>query len=700
MLGSGETVVADVPEPSLKPGHLLVRSRVSLISPGTERMLVEFGKANLLDKARQQPEKVRMVIDKARADGFFPTLDAVRNKLDKPLPLGYCNVGTVQAIDTNIDGLRVGDRIASNGNHAGVVRVPINLCARIPDSVSDETAAFTVLTAIGLHGIRLAKISLGESVVVTGLGLIGLLTVQVLRAHGCRVLALDFDSTRLRLAEQFGAEIVDLAKGECPLEAADRFSRARGVDAVLITATSKSSEPVRQAARMCRKRGRIVMIGVTGMELSRSDFFEKELSFQVSCSYGPGRYDPNYEEKGQDYPIGYVRWTEQRNFEAVLDLMASGAIDVDPLISHRFSIDSAESAYKVLGSNEPALGILINYPQQASNTDLNASIVDILSAVREAAKGFNVGVIGAGNYAGRILIPAFAKADACFQTLVGSGGVQAVHNGKKYGFLRAATDPEVVFSDTETTVVVIATQHDSHADLVVRALRAGKNVFVEKPLCLTLQELNDIKKALAANSSAVLMVGFNRRFAPLSKMVEALLESVNVPKSFVMTINAGALPGDHWTQDPDKGGGRIVGEGCHFIDLMRFFAKSPISDIVVSRMHDSSDPWPDKAVVCLEFEDGSHGVIQYLANGHAGFPKERLEVFCRGRVIQLDNFRRLKAWGWSRFRSKKMWRQDKGQEACVAAFAASVRGGLEPPIPHTEIFEVSEASIRAQEALF
>ena len=700
MLGSGGTIVADVPEPSLKPGHLLVRSHVSLVSPGTERMLVEFGKANLLDKARQQPEKVRMVIDKARVDGLFPTLEAVRNKLDKPLPLGYCNVGTVQAVDTNIDGLRVGDRLASNGNHAGVVRVPINLCARIPDSVSDETAAFTVLTAIGLHGIRLAKISLGESVVVTGLGLIGLLTVQVLRAHGCRVLALDFDSTRLRLAEQFGAEIVDLGKGECPIEAADRFARARGVDAVLITATSKSSEPVRQAARMCRKRGRIVMVGVTGMELSRTEFFEKELSFQVSCSYGPGRYDPNYEEKGQDYPIGYVRWTEQRNFEAVLDLMASGAIDVDPLITHRFSIDSAESAYEILGSNEPTLGILISYPDFESTIGSNAAIVDVSSRVRGAPKGFNVSVIGAGNYAGRVLIPAFAKAGAHYQTLVGSGGVGAVHHGKKFGFLRAATDPEVVFSDDDTSVVVIATQHDSHADLVVRALHAGKDVFVEKPLCLTMLELDGIKEALAGNSSAILMVGFNRRFAPLSKMLEEMLETVQGPKSFVMTINAGAIPGDHWTQDPEKGGGRIVGEACHFIDLMRFLAKSPISDIVVSRMRDSSDPNPDKAVVCLEFEDGSHGVIQYLANGNAGFPKERLEVFCQGRVLQLDNFRRLKAWGWRGFRNKKMWRQDKGQVSCVAAFAASVRGGLEPPIPHAEILEVSEASIRAQEALF
>src|SRR5690554_2718335 len=458
-LGTGETVLADVPCPRLHDGTLLIATKCSLVSAGTERMLVDFGKANILDKALQQPDKVKMVLDKVRTDGLMPTLDAVRSKLDQPLALGYCNAGLV--LDSGAPGFEVGDRVVSNGNHAQVVRVPQNLCAKIPDNVDDESAAFTILAAIGLQGIRLVQPSLGECVVVTGLGLIGLVTVQLLKAHGCRVLGLDFDSRRCALAREFGAETVDLSKGEAPLEAAVRFSRGRGVDAVIITAATKSNEPVHQAAQMCRKRGRIVLVGVVGLELSRADFYEKELSFQVSCSYGPGRYDSEYEDKGKDYPVGFVRWTEQRNFEAVLDMMASGALDMKPLITHRYSLENAVEAYQTL-SDPSALGILLTYPEREGRPVDNRK-VPLNSPASYRDSDVVCGFLGAGNYASRVLIPSFKAGGAKLHTLGSSGGVSGVHHGKKHEFIYTVTDEAEIFKDTEVNTIVIATRHDLHA---------------------------------------------------------------------------------------------------------------------------------------------------------------------------------------------------------------------------------------------
>jgi predicted dehydrogenase/threonine dehydrogenase-like Zn-dependent dehydrogenase len=643
-----------------------------------------------LDKARQQPDKVRVVLDKLSTDGVGPTIRAVKAKLDQPLPLGYSNVGSVIEVGDGVSGFSIGDRVVSNGHHAEVVCVPSKLCARIPPSIENEAAAFTVLGAIALQGIRLLQPTLGENVVVTGLGLVGLLTVQILRANGCNVLGIDLDAERCRLAESFGAMGCCLSSSDDPLEAAKRLSSGRGVDGVIITASTKSNEPVHQAATMCRKRGRIVLVGVTGLELSRADFYEKELSFQVSCSYGPGRYDPNYEEKGQDYPFGFVRWTEQRNLEAVLGLMATGAIDVKPLISHRFSIDEAASAYEVLGRENP-LGILIQYPgleEHATKRSVPLAAAEPAHAVGEPV----VAMIGAGNYAGQVLIPAFKKAGAGLHTLVSSGGVNSVHQGKRHGFANAATDPTDAIADEQVSAIVVATRHDSHAEYVLQAIDSGKDVFVEKPLCLTLDELERIKAALSGNTSTRLMVGFNRRFSPLTRRMQEHLASSSSPKSFIMTVNAGSIPADHWTQDPAVGGGRIVGEGCHFIDLLRFLAGERISNWSVSQLRDSADRVPDKVSISLEFEDGSQGTIHYLANGHRSFPKERLEVFCSGKVLQLDNFRRLKGWGWKGFSGMRLWRQDKGQEACVAAFVDAIREGQASPIPLEEIIEVSRVS--------
>ena len=687
-------MLKDVPAPMVRAGHVLIASSSSLVSAGTERMLLEFGKANLLDKARQQPDKVRMVLDKVRTDGIGPTIRSVKAKLDQPLPLGYSNVGTVIEVGNGVSGFSVGDRVVSNGHHAEVVCVPANLCARIPSGVNDESATFTVLGAIALQGIRLLQPTIGENVVVTGLGLIGLLTVQLLRANGCNVLGIDPDAERCSLAASFGAATCCLSAGDDPLEAAGQLSAGRGVDGVIITASTKSNEPVHQAATMSRKRGRIVLVGVTGLELSRADFYEKELSFQVSCSYGPGRYDPAYEEKGQDYPFGFVRWTEQRNFEAVLGLMASGAIDVSKMISHRFPIDEAESAYVALSKENP-LGIVLDYPRKAEQSKDKTVILSSSSQSIDPTSPA-LAVIGAGNYAAQMLIPAFKASKARLVTLVSAGGVSSTHAGKKHGFEQASTDADGAIARDDVNTVAIATRHDSHASYVKRAIEAGKHVFVEKPLCLDLDELNNIANALEWSPEVILMVGFNRRFSPLIAKSRELLDTVSAPKSFIMTVNAGEILSSHWTQDPEVGGGRIVGEGCHFIDLLRFLAGSAISTVSVSRMRGSAGSPADKVSINLEFEDDSHGVIHYFANGHKSFPKERLEVFCAGRVLQLDNFRCLRGWGWKGFRQMRLRRQDKGHAACVAAFVESVRDGKPAPIPLTEILEVSRVSIEVQ----
>ncbi|MCP4408679.1 MAG: Gfo/Idh/MocA family oxidoreductase [Gammaproteobacteria bacterium] len=694
-LKSGETAITDVPCPAVQPGQLLIRTHKTLVSAGTERMLVDFGKAGWVNKARQQPDKVKQVLDKMKTDGVMPTVETVLNKLDQPLPLGYCNVGRVLEVGQGVTGFEVGDLVISNGKHAQVVSVPVNLCARVPEGISDETAAFTVLSAIALQGIRLVNPTLGETVVVTGLGLIGLVAVQLLIANGCRVLGLDFDKDRLAMARSFGAEALDLSSGADPVQAAERFSNGHGVDAVLITASTKSNAPVHQAANMCRKRGRIVLVGVTGLELSRADFYEKELSFQVSCSYGPGRYESDYEDKGLDYPIGFVRWTEQRNFEAILDLMAGGRLNVGQLISHRIPLDNVAEAYDLVSGSAPSLGIVLDYPDTEAVSDgtLRNPVVQLKASAPVAGKA-TLGFIGAGNYATGVLIPAFHATGARLKSVVSQNGLSGVHVGTKLGIEQTSTDVDAVMSDEDIDALVITTRHDSHADLVCSALAAGKHVFVEKPLALGHAELDAIENAYATareqGAPRQLMVGFNRRFSPLIKKADELLMGEAGPKSFVMTVNAGAIPVDHWTQDMDVGGGRIIGEACHFIDLIRFLAKSPITSHSAAFMDSSRG---DTAAITLGFEDGSIGTVHYLCNGDKAFPKERLEVFASGKILQLDNFRRLNGFGWPEFKTMKLTRQDKGQKACAAAFLSSVETGGEGAIGFAELMEISRVSV-------
>lgn len=703
-MSNGETTIVEAPAPKAQPGTLIIRSTHSLISAGTERMLVDFGKASMLDKARQQPEKVKMVLDKVRTEGLLTTIDAVKSKLDQPLPLGYCNAGVVLEVGAGVEGFAVGDRVISNGPHADLVRVPKHLCAKIPDGVDNESAAFTVLASIGLQGIRLAAPTLGESVVVVGLGLIGLATAQLLLANGCRVLGIDFDESKLALARRYGIQTCNPALGQDPVAVAAAFSLGNGVDAVIVTASTKSSDPISQAARMCRKRGRIVLVGVTGLELNRSEFYEKELSFQVSCSYGPGRYDSDYEQGGNDYPLGFVRWTEQRNFDAVLAMMAAGRLDVGSLISHRYAFDQAIDAYRTLSEDKSALGIVLQYPEVAES-DLRVKKVALKPSAGAnvvAAGGKAVlGVVGAGNYASRVLLPAFKKAGAQFGTIVTSGGVSGVHHGKKLGFDSASTELSDVMTAPDVNTVVIATRHDTHAKFVADALRGGKHVFVEKPLALTLEQLEGVDAAYtaaqAAGNARLLMVGFNRRFSPLVVTMKKALDAIRQPKVFVYTVNAGAIPANHWTQDMAVGGGRIIGEACHFIDLLRHLAGAPIVDASIRCIGGEGDVVSDKASIILTFADGSLGTIHYLANGGKAFPKERLEVFAGDGVMQLDNYRALRGFDAS-IKNVKLWRQDKGQDACAAAFLNAVGKGLPSPIPYGELLEVARVTIQLGQA--
>ena len=690
-LKSGITEVAKVPVPRNKSGSLLIKSSQTLISSGTERMLLDFSKAGWIQKARQQPEKVKMVLNKMKTDGLKPTLDAVFNKLDQPLPLGYCNVGVIDEVGDGVSEFKTGDRVISNGKHSEVITVPFNLCAKVPDTVSDEEAAFTVLGAIALQGIRLVKPTLGETIVVTGLGLVGLMTVQLLRANGCRVLGIDFDKEKLQMAKDFGAEVVDLSTGQDPLKISNLYSRGRGVDAVIITAATKSSEPIHQEAHMCRKRGRIVLVGVTGLELSRDDFFKKELTFQVSASYGPGRYDPNYEEKGQDYPVGFVRWTEQRNFEAVLDMMAAGSLDVKPLISHRFPIDDAENAYELISGDSPSLGILLEYPGLKITKESRVVNFKSYPSIPDFTKESGISFIGSGNYATSSLIPAFKKSGAKLINVASANGVSGMHAGRKFGFDKTTTDNDSIFNDPNTDAIVITTRHNSHADFVIKAIVSGKHVFVEKPICLKLEELNEIEAVYdRSKSKPIIMVGFNRRFSPQILKIRKLLLGTSSPKSFIFNINAGHIDEEHWTQDNDIGGGRVVGEACHFIDLLRFLADSPILDWNQNSMNSNSK---DTLSIGLKFEDGSIGTINYFANGPKSLPKERLEIFSQGRALQLDNFRKLKGFSWPGFTKMNLWKQEKGQNECASAFLNAIKGKTTSPIPIEEIFEIAKVSI-------
>lgn len=698
---NGRTALREVPAPRPPPGMVLVRTAASVVSPGTERSMAAFAGKSLLGKARARPDLVRQTLDKARREGVLSTIEAVQNRLDQPLPLGYASAGTVVETGEGVAGLAVGGRVACAGAgyavHAEYAVVPRNLLASVPENVDLESAAFTTLGAIALHGFRLGRPQVGERVAVIGLGLLGQLATGVALAAGCEVFGVDLDEGRIEAARRQGAQAVARTEAEA---AAAAFTRGMGFDLVLICAHAAGNDPLDLAAAVARDRARLVALGVVGLEVPRRPFFEKELRLVVSRSYGPGRYDPAYEEGGHDYPPGYVRWTEGRNLQAFLDLLAAGRLDVRPLITHRFPLARADEAYELIGGEAAAsaLGVVITYPEAPAALPSTAVTLD--SSRTAPAGALRLGALGAGAFAAGVLFPALRGLPGIERVgLAAATGLKAAHVGRRFGFRYACTDERRILDDPQINTVAVLTRHGLHAAQTLAALRAGKHVFCEKPLALREQDLRAIAAALQ-QAPGLLCVGFNRRFAPMARRLRRFLEPAGEPLVLHVRVNAGLLPPGHWHYDAEQGGGRIVSEVCHFIDLLTYLAGAlPVR--VHTRAAAGGGRYRDEnVVVALEFADGSLGTVAYLAAGDRALPKERIEVFGGGRAAVLDDFRRLElASGGRRQVTRALLRQDKGHRALWQAFAAAVAAGGPPPIPLEELMAVSLATLAARDSL-
>ncbi|MGA9965730.1 MAG: bi-domain-containing oxidoreductase [Terriglobales bacterium] len=706
--GTGEIAVLDVPAPKLLPGCVLVRMTASLVSAGTERASCEFAGKNLLQKARARPDLVREVISKVRRDGLFSAVAAVRSRLDLPNALGYSSSGTVIGIGQGVTDLNVGDRVACAGAsyavHAEFACIPRLLAARIhPNSpVSFEEAAFGTLGAVALHGVRTADAELGDVVAVIGLGLLGQLTVQILKAAGCRVLGMDIAPERTELALHLGADDVCISRDGLR-DLCLQHSNGHGADAVLITAETPSSEPVDVAGEVARDRAVVVAVGTVGMDIQRKLYFEKELDFRISRSYGPGRYDSAYEQKGRDYPIGYVRWTETRNMEAFLQLLSDGKLDVQSLITHRFPIERAQGAYELITGRmgQPFMGVLITYPEQAEPSHEIQLVGKGTAATLGRETSMGIGVLGAGSFAMDTLLPALKQLDRV--GLVGvcaANGSHARHAAAKFGFQYCTTDEQRIVDDPDIDTVVIATRHHLHATQVLAALSAGKHVFCEKPLCLSEIDLAEIVRAYASSArDRLVMVGFNRRFAPMAIKMRAFIKQVQEPMALHYRVNAGFIARDHWVNDPEQGGGRLLGEVCHFVDFLIFMAGALPIEVHTRSVTSLEQYSDDNVVISLRFANGSQGTISYLANGDRAYSKERLEIFGGGAVAVLEDFRRLELVRHGREKTfRSPFRQDKGHRGELQAFAAAVCGRGEPPIPFDEIVSTTLATLRAAES--
>ena len=684
---TGETSLEEVPVPEVKRGHLLIRSTKSLVSLGTERMLIEFGKSSLISKARQQPEKVAQVLDKIKTDGLLPTLEVVFNKLGEPLPLGYCNVGVVEELGKGVSGFKVGDRVASNGPHAEWVCVPENLAALIPNNVSNEEASFTVIGSIGLQGIRLCNPTFGETIVVTGLGLIGLLTAQMLVANGCNVIGIDLDAEKCRLAREFGVKTLNQREGVDVVKSIMDLTNNVGADGVIITASAKGNTIIKEAAQMSRKRGRIILVGVTGLDISRADFYEKELSFQVSCSYGPGRYDADYESKGIDYPLAFVRWTEQRNFSAILEALSTGKLRVKSLITEKIALEDYQKIYGEIGQSK-SIATILDYGEY--NEATCTRVVEVLKRSFISSKGV-IGIIGAGNFTKMTMLPSLRKAGAEIKTIASAGGLSGTTLAKKFAISRSTTSTKEIFEDADISSVLVTTRHNSHARFAIEALENDKHVFVEKPLALTLEELNKVIKAESKSAGSV-TVGFNRRFSP---HIKAMKKSVGSPQmNIIATMNAGFIPSNFWVHDMEVGGGRIIGEACHYMDLCAHIAGSKIDSVCMQGLGTNPQENTDNASILLKFENGSTAVINYFSNGSKSYSKERLEVYSQERTFVMDNFRSTKSFGVRGFKNIKT-KLDKGHNTQFEEYVKFLKNGGEPLIKFEEIVNVTCASFAA-----
>jgi len=700
---TGRPFVGEVPVPALQRGRVLVRTVASLISAGTERAAVELVGKGLVQEARERPDLVKAVVAKVKSEGLLNTVAAVRDKMVASQALGYSAAGIVIAVAEDVTEFQIGDRVACAGvgfaSHAEVLSVPKNLCVHLPEQVSFEAGAYGTLGAIALQGVRLAEPTLGESVVVIGLGLVGQLTVQLLRANGCKVLGLDLDPARVALARELGADHAEIS-GDATPNTIHKWTNGRGADAVLITAATDSNQPVELAAKVSRLKGRVIVVGMTGLDIPRAPFFSRELKLVISMSYGPGRYDSDYEEKGHDYPLPYVRWTEKRNIESFLDLVCDGRVNVDRLTTHRFRIEEAERAYHLISGNsgEPYIGVLLNYDPEAEVARRVA--LGPAAKARKTERSIVLGVIGAGGYVPAMLLPHFKSEGVEFRSIATASGISAHDVGKRFGFAEAVSSAEEVLDDKDVNLVVVGTRHDLHAELARKALERNKNVFVEKPLALNDDQLDAVLEA-AEKSSGRLMVGFNRRFSPLVQEAKKVFANRDMPLSILYRVNAGHIPKEHWLQDPIEGGGRIIGEVCHFVDLMLFLTgAAPVS--VFAESVSAKSPKivdADSVFITLRFADGSTGSIAYLSEGDKALPKERMEIFGGRKTFVLDDFRRGIGYASEREQQVDLKTQDKGQRAQVQRICATLREGGPAPISLDELAATTRTTFRILDSL-
>ena len=689
---TGDLSIKEVPVPHLGDGCLLVQNDYSAVSVGTESSSVEIAKKNLLQKARSRPEEFKKVIGLMKREGVLAAYKKAMNKLGLPAPLGYSSAGKVLKVGGGVRGFEKGDRVTCGGcGHAEVISVPQNLCVKVPNDVDLKQAAFTTLGSIALQGVRQADVELGENIIVIGLGIVGQITMQLVEAAGANPIGIDIDSAVVDFASRLG--FTAYSRDEQTLvENLQALTGGRGADAVIITAGTASNDPVEFASEVLRDKGQITVVGAVKMDLPRNPFYMKELSFNLSRSYGPGRYDINYEEKGHDYPIGYVRWTEKRNMEAVLKLMEKSRLDISRLITDVHPFSEAPEVYeKINGKEKPVIGTLLEYEDSIEKE----STVYLSSGNKKRKAGsvpVNVGFIGAGSYAQSYLLPNLAGIrDVNLKGLATATGMNADHIGNKFRFDYITTDAGRIIKDEEIACVFIATRHNLHAEYVMGALKENKHVYVEKPLAITESELEGIREAWES-SEGTLMVGFNRRFSPLVKKARRFLDSSLTPLAINYRINAGYLPPEHWLHDPDIGGGRIIGEACHFVDLCGYFTESDIRSADIYKLDNPEGNIPDEdtSVISLKYSDGSIAVISYFSNGDTSLPKERIEIFGGSSSLIIDDFKTLRMYRGGRCSKFKLRKQDKGQRDEIREYIERIKEG-ESPIPAEELFSVTEA---------
>ena len=700
---NGKIEIKEIPITQPGDGFVLVKTAYSLVSAGTERTMADFAEKNLVEKAASRPDLVKQVVEKAKREGIVSTFESAMNRLDLPMYPGYSSAGKIVMIGSGVSGFQVGDRVACGGGnfatHAEYAAIPKNLIVKLPDNVLYQDAAFTTLGAVGMHGFRLASPQINETVLVIGLGLLGLMTIQIAKAAGCKPLGIDISAKRVELAEQLGYEACLSSEIE---SMAMHFTRGRGFDHVLICAGSKDNDTIEMAANLCRDRGTVIAIGAVGLDIPRKPFYNKEITFRVSRSYGPGRYDAHYEEDGQDYPIGFVRWTEGRNMEAFVDLLASGQIIVSPLITHRVPISEGERAYEIITgkTSEPSLGVLIEYPMTDETTDLNPVPIQVKPAAKPAP--VNVGVIGAGNYATATFLPVVKNVENSIRlvSITSNRGASAREAADKFGFEKVEINSDALLTDPEINAVIILTRHHQHSEMAIKALDNQKNVYCEKPLALDLQSLKNVYLAQQKNPEPILMVGYNRRFSPLSVKLKEFLSESQEPLAMNYTVNAGYIPPTHWVQDPEVGGGRIIGECCHMIDFLTFLAESLPTQISAVSIPNNGKYQDDNVSLQLKFKNGSIGSINYLANGDKSYPKERIEVFSSGNIAILNDFRSLDTWDHGNHNQTKLAiRADKGHSVSWQAFTQAILEGKPAPISSEQIYSASLASLAAIDSL-